>query len=117
MLCAGAARADHEIKAALDRGTYVETAVVTGSSVTGTAFLTANAKRMDGILFNNTSTAVYIGTTTTTIEVGHSNIALGVPVLSSATFSLDGLMSSALAFTCTTGVATCEVRTLIGLNR
>lgn len=118
MLLAGSALADHDIKAATDRGTYIETASVTGSSVAGTAFASANAKRMDGAYFNNTATTVWIGTTTATINgTVHSNITIGFPVNSSSTFTLDGVMSGAVNFTCNQGVATCEVRSIESLNR
>ena len=112
------ARADHDTKVAKDVGSYVQTASVTGSSFTGTAFISANAKRMDGVLFNNTGSEIWIGTTTATQDmVMHSNINIGIPVLASATFSLGGVMSDALYFTCGNTVATCNVRVLEGRNR
>ncbi len=116
-LCAGVSHADSATTAALDRGTYIKTAVVVGSSVTGTALIAINPLRMDGKYFNNTATAIWIGTTTATIQANHSNITMGFPVLSSATFILDGIMSGAASFTCTSGIATCEVRSYEGLNR
>lgn len=118
LLCAPSAWADHDITSASDRGTYVDIARVTGSSVAGTAFASALSKRMDGVYFNNTASTIWIGTTTATLNgVVHSNIANGLPVLSSATFKLDGKMTGAISFTCNLGVATCEVRSLEGLNR
>lgn len=117
-LFAGSARADHDQKAAIDRGTFIETAVITGSSVAGTAFASASIKRMDAVYFNNTATVVWIGSTTATLNGGtHSNITTGIPLLSSATLSLGGVMSGAIAFTCNAGVATCEIRRLEGSNR
>ena len=111
-------QADYDQKAALDRGTYIQTYSYSGSSNTGTAFLSANVKRMDAVLFNNSSDTIWLGTTTATQSmVMHSNINIGIPVLSSATFSLDGLMSGELYFTCGNTVATCQVRVLEGVNR
>ena len=118
LICLGVnARADHDQKCALDRGTFVATSVVTGSSTTGTAFISANSKRMDGLFFNNTASVVWVGTTSATIQEGHSNLGLGVPVLSSATIALDGIMSDALYFTCNAGVSACEGRVFEGRNR
>lgn len=118
LMMAGPAFADHEIRVAIDRGTYVETASVSGSSVAGTAFFSAATKRMDGLMFNNTGTTVWIGTTTATQHgVEHSNITIGIPVLASATFSLDGVLTGELSFTCAVGVTACNVRALSGLNR
>ena len=112
------ARADHDTKAAIDRGTYAETASVAGSSTTGTAFLAGdNAKRMDAIVFNNTSSVVWIGTTSATAQTNHENTRIGLPVLSSATLSIGGVFSSALYFTCDGGVSACQVRVLEGKNR
>lgn len=110
--------ADHDARVALDRGSYIETSSVTGSSTTGTSFISPDSKRMDGLLFNNTSSTVWIGTTTTTIDgVQHSNITLGIPVLSSSSFKLDGMMSAVLYFTCNVGVSTCNVRVIEGKIR
>lgn len=115
---AGPAFADHDLKVAIDRGTYIEPAKVTGSSVAGTAFFSAAVKRMDGIAFNNTATTVWLSTTSATQDnVTHANIGNGFPLLSSATFSLNGIMSDALYFTCNAGTASCEVRVLEGKNR
>ena len=118
ILVGAPAFADYDNKSASDRGTYVDVARVTGSSTAGTAFLSVNVKRMDGLLFNNTASAIWIGTVTASeFAVTHSNILNGTPVLASTTFSLGGSMSGALYFTCNGGVVTCEVRTLEGLNR
>lgn len=117
-LLAAPAFADHDIKAATDRGTYIEPTKVAGSSVTGTAFISANVKRMDGLLFNNTATPVWVSTVSATQHgVEHSNITNGMPVLSSGTYRLDGIMSDALYFTCNVGATTCEVRVHEGKNR
>ena len=117
-LIAPGAWADHDAKVAKDVGSYVATAVVTAASNTGTAFLSPDLKRMDAILFNNTSAAVWIGTTSATIDRNtHSNISMGIPILSSATFSLNGVMSDALYVTCNPGTAACAVRVLEGKNR
>ena len=112
------AGADHDNTAASDKGTYIQVAKVSGSSTAGTAFFSANIGRMDGLVFNNTATTVFIGTVTAS-EHGstHSNILNGTPILSSSSFSLGGLMSGPIYFTCSSTVASCEVRTLEGLNR
>ena len=120
LICFGSyARADHDQKAAIDRGTYIQTAVITGSSVAGTAFAASGSgKRMDGIYVNNTGSTVWIGSTTATLNGGtHSNITTGIPLAANATLSLGGVMSGELAFTCGIGVSTCEMRRLEGLNR
>lgn len=118
LFLASPAMADHDQKVALDRGSYVETTSYSGSSFTGTAFLAVATKRMDAVLFNNSANEIWLGTTTATQNmVMHSNINRGIPVLSSATFSLDGVMSDALYFTCGNTVATCQVRVLEGKNR
>lgn len=114
------ASADHDSKTATDKGSYVATAKITGSSIAGTAFLSADIKRMDAVVFNNTSSTIFVGTTSLAIAVvdsTHSNILIGVPILSSATFSPQGILSDNLYFTCNSGVATCEVRVLEGKNR
>ena len=109
--------ADHDIKTAIDMGTYIDTAFVAGSSVTGTAFSSVGPKKMDGLYFNNTASTIWIGTTTATAQTAHENVRIGFPVLSSSTFRLGGVMSAALAFTCNPGVAACEIRSAEGLNR
>ena len=112
------ARADHDGVSAIDKGTYVDNARVTGSSIVGTAFPSNVAKLMDGMYFNNTATVIWIGSTTATIHLtDHSNITAGFPILSSATFSLGGKFPGFIYFTCNAGVSTCEVRRLEGLNR
>jgi len=119
-LIAGPAFADHEIKVAIDRGTYPGTASVNGSSSTGTAFFSADAKRMDGIAFNNSPDYIYLGTTSVALHgvgVTHENLRIGVPVPSSGTFKLDGIMSDALYFTCKAGQSSCNVRVMETKNR
>lgn len=99
-------------------GSYMDIASVNGSSVAGTALFAASVSRPDGAYFNNTASVIWLGTTTATQDgVVHSNIANGFPVLSSATFSLDGSMSGTLSFTCNAGIATCNIRRLEGLVR
>lgn len=119
LTCLGVnAHADHEQVVANDKGTYVDIAKVTGSSIAGTAFASNSMKLMDEIYFNNTASVVFIGTTSATLDrVEHSNIANGFPILSSATFNLGGKFTGAMYLTCNSGVATCEVRRLGGLNR
>lgn len=99
-------------------GRFVATAVVTGSSTTGTAFVSAKFTRPDGMYFNNTSSTIWLGTTTATVNGAvHTNIAIGFPVLSSATFVLQGSMTGAVNFTCNSGVGSCEVRAFEGLMK
>lgn len=99
-------------------GSYVETAAVTGSSFTGTAFASADKKRPDGVYFNNTASTVWIGTTSATAAMtAHNNVKIGFPILSSATFSLGGSMSGDIYFTCGPTVASCEIRKLEGKVR
>lgn len=119
LLCFGSVRAlaDAQMNVSLDRGTYIETAAVAGTSVTGTSFASSAVKRMDGIYFNNTSSVIWVGTATATTQTDHANITGGFPVLSSSTFSLGGLMSGAMAFTCNVGVGACEIRRLEGFVR
>lgn len=119
LFCGSIAGADtgHEGATRVEIGSYIETAVVAGTSVTGTAFITASVKRPDGVYFNNTSTTIWIGTTTATAQTNHSNTTIGFPVLSSATFRLSGSMTGTLAFTCSNGTGACEIRRLEGLVR
>lgn len=119
VLCAGFSRADtgHEGATRQEIGSYGATGVVTGSSITGTAFADATVKRPDGAYFNNTASTIWVGTTTATFQTGHSNITLGFPVLSSSTFGLGGSFTGTWAFTCDVGVAACEIRKLEGLVR
>ena len=96
-------------------GTYGETFRVYGTSVAGTAFFSASKNRPDGAYFNNSATTVWIGTVTATRNGQlHDNIQIGFPVLSSATFTLDGSFAGTLAFTCNEEVVKCEIRGLEG---
>lgn len=113
LLIAGPCYATFDTRAAISKGSYVETASVTSSSITGTQFIAPDAKRLDALLFNNTAGIVWIGTTATTLNmVEHSNITLGLPLTASATFRLDGIMPDKLYVTCGVGVASCNVRVL-----
>ena len=118
---AGGARADSEFKVTIDRGSYIQVASVTGSSIAGTAIMTADPKRTYAILSTNTGGsggAVFIGTVAATQHgATHTNITNGFPVASTSTFTLDGAMTDTAYFTCATGVATCQIRVLQGLNR
>lgn len=96
-------------------GSYAETAKVAGSSTTGTEFIAAGNRRPDGMYFNNSATTIWIGTTTATRNNQlHDNIQIGFPILSSATFSLNGAFRGSTAFTCDQEVAQCEVRSFEG---
>lgn len=96
-------------------GRFIETGRVYGSSVAGTAFMSATQRRPDGSYFNNSASTIWIGTTTATRDnQHHDNILIGYPILSSAPFNLDGQMSGTLAFTCDREVAKCEIRLLEG---
>ena len=119
VFCALMAKADTGWEAAtrVEIGSYAETAAVTGSSFTGTAFASASKKRPAGLYFNNTSKIIWIGTTTTSIQTNHSNVGIGFPIASSSTFSLGGAFTGVMAFTCDPTSSTCEVRSLEGLVR
>ena len=105
----------HEGAVRKESGTYGQVFKVTGSSVAGTSFFSATVKRADGTAFNNTSSTVWIGTITDTQNNRiHDNIEEGYPLLSSATFMLDGNFTGIWYFTCDSGVASCEVRTVEG---
>lgn len=94
-------------------GRTATTAVVTGSSVTPTAIFSASVSRPDGLVFNNTSSTVWLSTLTVAMNgTTHSAILFGVPLLSSTTFRLDGSYTGTFTFLCDKGVATCEVRKL-----
>jgi len=99
-------------------GGQINTAAITGSSTAGTNFFTAISTRPDGFAFNNTSTTVWIGSVTAAATAGtvHNNISRGLPVLSSATFTLDGSLTTNLAFTCEATISTCEMRVLEGIT-
>lgn len=112
------ARADHERVVANDKGTYMRSFVVTPSSTSGTAVLSVSAKRMDAILFNNSPVIVWLGTTSATQDNQlHENIRIGMPILSSATFSLGGKWTGGLFATCDVGQTLCPIHVLEGLNR
>ena len=104
----------HEGATRIERGSYMETAVVTGSSITGTAFINSSVKRPDGAYFNNTASVIWLSTVTATHQTAHEAFRIGFPIASSATFSLDGSMTGTMAFTCNQTVATCEVRRIEG---
>ena len=105
------AQAQFDSRVAVSLGGRVETATVTGSSIAGTAFVSAGNSSLDIALFNNTAVAVWIGTTATTIHgTNHSNVTMGFPVTASATFRLNGSMSGAMYVTCGVEVATCNLR-------
>ncbi len=117
-LMAPTAEANYQMTTRNYVGSYIQTYVVSGSSDTGTAILTGNSKRADSMCFNNTSSTVWIGTTSTSIPMDeHSNIEIGFPIISSATFSLGGAMTDLMYLTCNTGVSACELRCMEGLTR
>ena len=96
-------------------GQYGETFKVTGSSVAGAALLSATVLRADGSYFNNSPFVIWVGTTSATTHNGtHENQRIGFPILSSATFTLDGGFTGAWYFTCNQGVSACEVRGIEG---
>lgn len=108
----------HEGATRIERGSYAGTRKVTGSSTAGTEFFAADVKRPDGLCINNTGSTVWIGTTSATQhQTTHENISIGIPVMSTQTFKLDGSYTGNLYFTCDIGVASCEFRCLDGLVR
>lgn len=104
----------HEGATRVEQGSYSEMYKYTGSSVAGTAFISATTKRPDGSCRNNTGTEVWIGTVPATQRGSasflHDNINFGNFLKSSETFSLGGSFTGDWYFTCAPGVATCEVR-------
>lgn len=109
----------HEGAARVEIGSYVETASITGTSRTPTALFSESIKRPDGLYFNNTASAIWISTvaTSVTVELGHPAVAIGYPILSSATFRLEGSMTGSMTFICDGSAGTCNVRKLEGLVR
>jgi len=108
----------HEGATRIERGSYNNVRLVSGSSVAGTEFFGASTKRPDGICRNNTGSTVWIGTVSAAqYATVHSNIGNGFPVLSTETFKLDGSNTGAWYFTCEIGIAACEFRCLDGLVR
>lgn len=108
----------HEGATRIERGSYNNTRLVSGSSATGTEFFAASVKRPDGICRNNSGSTVWIGTVTAAQrDTTHSNILYGFPILSTETFKLDGSNTGAWYFTCNSGVSACEFRCLDGLVR
>ena len=106
----------HEDATRIERGSYNNVRLVSGSSASGTEFFAASTKRPDGICRNNSGSTVWIGTVTASQHATtHSNILYGFPILSTETFKLDGSNTGAWYFTCNTGVASCEFRCLDGL--
>ena len=100
----------------IERGSYAAMRKVAVSSTTGTALWSASRKRPDGLCYNNSSTTIWVGTVTATMNGKlHSNITEGFPLLSSSTFRLDGSFTGALAATCDVEVTACELRCLDGL--
>lgn len=104
----------HEGAARVEQGSYGEMFKYTGSSIAGTAFISATTKRPDGACRNNTATEVWIGTVSATQRGSasflHDNINFGNFLKSSETFALNGSFTGAWYFTCAPGVASCEVR-------
>lgn len=116
----GPAKADTGSEGATrtERGSYVETRVLTVSSTTGTSLFAANTKRPDGMCFNNSAFTLYLGTTSATTEnAKHENIRIGFPVTSSSTFRLDGSFTGGLFATADDKVASIEVKCIDGLVR
>lgn len=112
--CAIKADTGHEGALRLEAGRFGATAVVTGSSTTGTSFVDPRVTRPAGVYLNNTSFEIWIGTTSATQNnTTHSNIGIGFPLLSSATFNL-GSFTGNWYFTCAPGQTSCEVRALEG---
>lgn len=99
----------------IERGETLTLNNVSVSSTTGAAIFAASFKRPDGLCFNNTSTTVWVGSVTATIDRQvHTNIIQGIPVLSSTTFKIDGQFTGPIYATCNDGVAACEMRCLEG---
>lgn len=99
----------------IERGTSLDARNVSPSSTTGTTLFSASIVRPDGMCFNNTSTIVWIGTVSATIDrQTHTNILQGAPILASSTFKLDGQLTGAVYATCDVGVAACNMRCLDG---
>lgn len=117
MLVAGLSWADHEVSVAKDQGTYIETSVVTTSSFTGTALLSANSKRMGAVFQVVGGVAVYIGSTSAAMQTNHSNITLGLPIYSTSAFKLDGKFTGDMYGTSEAGQGSGKVRVLELLNR
>lgn len=108
------AETGHEGAIRQEAGRFGATAVVTGSSVTGTAFVDARVTRPGGVYFNNTASTVWIGTTSATVNGAiHTNINIGFPLLSSSTISMASFTGT-WYFTCNGGTSTCEMRELEG---
>ena len=111
-----AAMADtgHEGATRIEQGSYPQMFAYTGSSVAGTAFISATTKRPDGSCRNNTGTEVWIGTVSATQRGSasflHDNINFGNFLKASETFTLGGSFTGAWYFTCAPTVATCEMR-------
>lgn len=104
----------HEGATRIEQGSYGEMYRYTGSSIAGTAFISATVKRPDGACRNNTGTEVWIGTVSATQRGSasflHDNINFGTFLKASETFTLGGSFTGAWYFTCAPGVSTCEMR-------
>ena len=102
----------------IERGRYGGTYLVSGSSVAGTALISPNVMRPDGLCRNNGSTTIWIGTVTATQHnTIHDNVRTGIFLKSSDTFTLDGSFTGEWDMTCDTGVSACEMRCAEGLTR
>ncbi len=96
----------------IDMGEVPATYLRQASSFTATAIFAERTSRKDGTCFNNTAAAVWLGTTSVTMNmVTHENYRIGIPVPSSSTFTLGGAFTgNGWYLTCGAGVASCEMR-------
>ena len=111
--------AAYQIEVSDDKGSYMDNFTVSPSSVAGTAVWSASQKRMDSLIFNNTSTTIWLGEVSATQDnQTHDNITGGIPLLSSATLTLDGRWTGGDIYaTCDQEVASCELRVMELLHR
>lgn len=104
----------HEGAVRIEQGSYPNMFKYTGSSVAGTAFISATVKRPDGVCRNNTASEVWIGSVSATQRGDgsflHDNINFGQFLKASETWTLGGSFTGAWYFTCAPTVATCEIR-------
>lgn len=105
----------HEGATRIERGSYVQTRVVSISSFTATEFIPASVKRPDSICKNVSAYTIHIGSAATGVILRD----IGLPIGASEYFKIDGSLTGPVHALGADGVAATavQVRCLDGLVR
>lgn len=100
-------------------GRYGQFRHVSITTYTGVSMFDSTFNRADGVCFNNSAYVIWLGSSTRTMTANtlHPNFIDGFPILSSATFSLDGSFTGTITATCNPGATTCDVRCIDGMTK